>query len=60
MACLASLAAHTDLEINAFPHRQLFGAYGAALKVYHKLNGGIESILSEREHDRRDRNEIRI
>jgi activator of 2-hydroxyglutaryl-CoA dehydratase/predicted nucleotide-binding protein (sugar kinase/HSP70/actin superfamily) len=29
-ACLAALALHTGALINAFPHRQLFGALGAA------------------------------
>ena len=29
-ACLAALALHTGSLINAFPHRQLFGALGAA------------------------------
>ena len=29
-ACLAALALHTGAKINAFPHRQLFGALGAA------------------------------
>jgi len=38
-AALAALAAHTNLKINAFPHRQLFGAYGAAIAAYNKLNG---------------------
>ncbi len=38
-ACLAAIASHTGLEINAFPHRQLFGAYGAALIANDKLKG---------------------
>jgi len=37
-ACLAALAAHTGAKINAFPHRQLFGAYGAAIAAHNKLN----------------------
>ncbi len=37
LACLAALAAHTKREINAFPHRQLFGAYGAALAAHARL-----------------------
>ena len=32
-ACLAALALHTEMEIHAFPHRQLFGALGAAIAV---------------------------
>jgi activator of 2-hydroxyglutaryl-CoA dehydratase len=38
IACLAALALHTGKEINAFPHRQLFGAYGAAIAAYQRLN----------------------
>lgn len=38
LACLAALACHTGREINAFPHRQLFGAYGAALAAHERLN----------------------
>lgn len=37
LACLAALASHTKKKINAFPHRQLFGAYGAALAAYKRL-----------------------
>ena len=37
LACLAALAAHTNKKINAFPHRQLFGAYGAAIAAYNRL-----------------------
>jgi len=37
LANLAALAAHTNIKINAFPHRQLFGAYGAALEAYKQL-----------------------
>jgi activator of 2-hydroxyglutaryl-CoA dehydratase len=36
-AALAALAAHTSLKINAFPHRQLFGAYGAAIAAHKRL-----------------------
>ncbi len=36
-AALAALAAHTGLKINAFPHRQLFGAYGAAIAAHNRL-----------------------
>ncbi len=36
-ACLAALALHTNQEINAFPHRQLFGALGAALRAYKNI-----------------------
>lgn len=42
MACLAALALHTGREINAFPHRQLFGAYGAALAAYERIKEGEE------------------
>ncbi len=38
LACLAALASHTKKKINAFPHRQLFGAYGAALAAHKKLH----------------------
>ncbi|MEM0465626.1 MAG: BadF/BadG/BcrA/BcrD ATPase family protein [Candidatus Pacearchaeota archaeon] len=37
LACLAALALHTKRKINAFPHRQLFGAYGAAIAAYNKF-----------------------
>lgn len=37
LGCLAALALHTDMEIHAFPHRQLFGAMGAAIVVYNEL-----------------------
>jgi len=42
-ANLAALALHTGKKINAFPHRQLFGAYGAALAAYKTLleEGGL-------------------
>lgn len=36
-APLAALAMHTDMEIHAFPHRQLFGALGAALAVSQEM-----------------------
>ena len=36
-ANLAALAIHTGKEINAFPHRQLFGAYGAAIAAHQNL-----------------------
>ena len=39
-ACLAALACHTGTDINAFPHRQLFGAYGAALAAHNRINRG--------------------
>ncbi len=35
--CLAALALHTGMEIHAFPHRQLFGAMGAAIVAYNEL-----------------------
>ncbi len=35
--CLAALALHTGIEIHAFPHRQLFGAMGAAIVVYNEI-----------------------
>ena len=38
-ACLAALALHTGAKINSFPHRQLFGAYGAAISAYKHLVG---------------------
>jgi len=38
LACLAALAAHTNKKINAFPHRQLFGAYGAAIAAHKRLS----------------------
>lgn len=41
-ACLAALALHTGLKINAFPHRQLFGAYGAAIAANNALNGELD------------------
>ncbi|MAG07794.1 hypothetical protein CMI46_03185 [Candidatus Pacearchaeota archaeon] len=37
-ANLAALALHIGKEVNAFPHRQLFGAYGAAIAVDNFLN----------------------
>ncbi len=39
-ACLAALALQTGRKINAFPHRQLFGAYGAAIAAYNNLKNG--------------------
>ena len=36
-ACLAALALHTGMEIHAFPHRQLFGALGAAIAVKREI-----------------------
>jgi activator of 2-hydroxyglutaryl-CoA dehydratase/predicted nucleotide-binding protein (sugar kinase/HSP70/actin superfamily) len=36
-APLAALAMHTGMEIHAFPHRQLFGALGAALAASRTL-----------------------
>jgi hypothetical protein len=36
-APLAALAMHTGMEIHAFPHRQLFGALGAALAVHQEI-----------------------
>lgn len=36
-SCLAALALHTGIEIHAFPHRQLFGALGAAIVVYDEI-----------------------
>ena len=35
--CLAALALHTGAEVHAFPHRQLFGAMGAALIAYNNV-----------------------
>ncbi len=35
--CLAALALHTGTEVHAFPHRQLFGAMGAALIAYNNI-----------------------
>ncbi len=37
VACLAALALHTGMEVHGFPHRQLFGALGAALVAYHEV-----------------------
>ncbi len=37
LACLAALALHTGAVINAFPHRQLFGALGAAAIARNRL-----------------------
>ena len=46
--CLAALALHTGAEIHAFPHRQLFGALGAAIVVYNEIkrlkSSGIKAI----------------
>ncbi|MDA8403092.1 MAG: acyl-CoA dehydratase activase-related protein, partial [Desulfobacteraceae bacterium] len=36
-APLAALAMHTNMDIHAFPHRQLFGALGAALAVHQEI-----------------------
>jgi activator of 2-hydroxyglutaryl-CoA dehydratase/predicted nucleotide-binding protein (sugar kinase/HSP70/actin superfamily) len=36
-ACLAALALHSGMEIHAFPHRQLFGAFGAAIAAFNTL-----------------------
>ncbi len=36
-ACLAVLALHTRIKIHAFPHRQLFGALGAAIAVHNEI-----------------------
>jgi len=36
-ACLAALALHTNMKVNAFPHRQLFGALGAVIAVYNEI-----------------------
>ncbi|PIN90406.1 hypothetical protein COU57_03400 [Candidatus Pacearchaeota archaeon CG10_big_fil_rev_8_21_14_0_10_32_14] len=41
-ACLAALALHTNKQINAFPHRQLFGAYGAALIAHQSLQESLK------------------
>ncbi|MFC1690603.1 BadF/BadG/BcrA/BcrD ATPase family protein [Nanoarchaeota archaeon] len=45
-ANLAALALHTETEVHAFPHRQLFGAFGAAISVYNEIEAmeakGIE------------------
>jgi len=38
LECLAALALHTGAEIHAFPHRQLFGAMGAALVAFNRVN----------------------
>ncbi len=37
-ACLAALALHTGIKINAFPHRQLFGELGAVIAVHNEIN----------------------
>ena len=46
LGCLTALALHTSAEIHAFPHRQLFGALGAAIAVYNEIksmeDSGIE------------------
>lgn len=36
-ACLAALSLHTGMEVHAFPHRQLFGALGAAIAAHQAL-----------------------
>lgn len=36
-SCLAALALHSGVEIHAFPHRQLFGALGAAIAVKEEI-----------------------
>ncbi len=38
LAPLAALAIHTDLDIHAFPHRQLFGALGAAIAANQSMD----------------------
>ncbi len=50
LACLAALAAHTKKKINAFPHRQLFGAYGAALAAYKRLHEDKE--MKKEDHNK--------
>lgn len=56
--CLAALALHTGMEIHAFPHRQLFGALGAALvakQERQKLEAeGIKPVLRFRGFDLAD------
>ncbi len=42
-SCLAALAMLTGMKIHAFPHRQLFGALGAAIAV----NNEIEQCIRE-------------
>ncbi|MBW2978389.1 hypothetical protein KY331_06090 [Candidatus Woesearchaeota archaeon] len=37
LECLAALALHTGTEVHAFPHRQLFGAFGAAITIYNEI-----------------------
>ncbi len=39
ISCLAALAMHTGMDINAFPHRQLFGALGAAIALHGEIAG---------------------
>ncbi|MGL1894463.1 MAG: acyl-CoA dehydratase activase-related protein, partial [Spirochaetaceae bacterium] len=49
LGCLAALALHTDMEIHAFPHRQLFGAMGAAIVAFNELKkmkeAGLKPVL---------------
>ncbi|MEE9525015.1 MAG: BadF/BadG/BcrA/BcrD ATPase family protein [Candidatus Woesearchaeota archaeon] len=42
-SCLAALALHSGIEIHAFPHRQLFGALGAAIAVHKEIKKDGES-----------------
>lgn len=46
LACLAALSLHTGMEVHAFPHRQLFGALGAAIAVYSEIKR-LEGVNSE-------------
>ncbi|MBU0934932.1 MAG: hypothetical protein KKC64_04900, partial [Spirochaetes bacterium] len=56
--CLTALALHTGMEVHAFPHRQLFGALGAALVAYNELKrlseAGLEAVLRFRGFDLAD------
>ncbi len=58
MASLAALALHTGMEIHAFPHRQLFGAMGAAIVASDELrriaSGGGLPVLRFRGLDLAD------
>ncbi len=47
-ACLAALALHTGMEIHAFPHRQLFGAFGAAISAHDEINN-LKKLGAEHE-----------
>ena len=42
-ACLAALAMHTKMPINALPHRQIFGAIGAAIAAQQELQKSEEN-----------------